>query len=227
MTIAIHQPNFFPWAGYFRKIKESDIFVFLDTVDITLGSSKSITHRTKIKTPNGENYLTVPLRKRESKLIKDILIDNAQPWKKKMLTNIQHNYSKANCYEETMNWFEPFLNQEHEFLSAMNISLLKKICALLKIKTDLKTASELKIEHDDRNLRLIEICKSLGGTIYLSGKGGAGYNAENIFAENKIDIRYIQYPEFNYPQLHGDFLAGLSLLDMLFNIGIDSQKFYN
>ncbi len=226
MTAAIHQPNFFPWPGYFRKMAESDVFIFLDNVDITLGSSKSITHRTRIKTAQGEAWLSVPLRKGSSKLIREQQIDNSQPWARKMLTTLHHNYARCPFYASLMEWFEPFLLEHHENLSELNIRLIRRCCAMLDITTTTRVASEMEPESTDRNNRLIQLCVQAGADEYLSGKGGAGYNAEEEFASRGVRIRYIQYPDFVYPQLHGPFLAGLSLLDMYCNLGPESKKFF-
>ncbi len=100
-VIAIHQPNFIPWLGYFNKIYSADVFVVLDNVDYQSGNANSITNRTKIKTAQGELFIFVPVKKNaNSKLIKDIAIDNQQPWQKKMLKTIQLNYSTAKFFNE-------------------------------------------------------------------------------------------------------------------------------
>ena len=106
MIVAIHQPNFIPWLGYFSKINQSDKFIILDTVDLQIGNANSITNRTRIKTQQGELWLTIPIKKSESKLIHSIQMDNKQPWQKKILKSIQMAYSKAPQFNSIFPIFE-------------------------------------------------------------------------------------------------------------------------
>ncbi|HZG00876.1 MAG TPA: WbqC family protein [Chitinophagales bacterium] len=218
MIVAIHQPNFAPWPGFFYKIKQSDAFVLLDNVEYQSGNATSITNRTKIKTPQGELFISVPAKKGAT-LIKDVLIDNAQPWRKKMLKTVQQNYTKAPFFKEFFPRFENEINKQHTHLSALNIELIKLGCAWLEIKTPIQLSSELGIDTDDKNLRIVEICKRLGGTVYLSGNGARKYNDESLFNANGIELRYTTFMQQPYPQLHGEFVPGLSVLDLVFNCG--------
>ena len=152
-VIGIHQPNFIPWLGYFNKIYSCDVFVILDNVDYQSGNSNSITNRTKIKTAQGELFISVPVRKSESKLIKDIPIDNNQPWQKKMLKTIQLNYTKAKFFSEIFLVIENVLNSKHEFLSALNIELIKLFCEKLNITTPIILASEMNLSAGEKNNR--------------------------------------------------------------------------
>ncbi|MEI7803119.1 MAG: WbqC family protein [Bacteroidota bacterium] len=219
-VIGIHQPNFIPWLGYFNKIYSADVFVILDKVDYQSGNANSITNRTKIKTAQGELFISVPVKKNaESKLIKDIAIDNQQPWEKKMLKTIQLNYSKAKFFSEFFPLIENVLSAKHELLSAMNVELIKLFCEKLNIATPIVLASEMNLSSDEKNNRIIEICKSLEATIYQSGNGARKYNDENLFAENKIELRYTSFSPAEYPQLHGAFINGLSVIDVVMNCG--------
>ena len=220
-VIGIHQPNSIPWLGYFNKIYSCDVFVILDNVDYQSGNSNSITNRTKIKTAQGELFISVPVRKSESKLIKDIPIDNNQPWQKKMLKTIQLNYTKAKFFSEIFPVIENVLNTRHEFLSALNIELIKLFCEKLNITTPIILASEMNLSADEKNNRIIEICKNLGATIYQSGSGARKYNDEEMFATNNIQLRYTSFSPADYPQLHGEFIKGLSVLDVLMNCNWD------
>ncbi len=223
-VICIHQPNFIPWLGYFNKIYSCDVFVILDNVDYQSGNSNSITNRTKIKTAQGELFISVPVRKSESKLIKDIPIDNNQPWQKKMLKTIQLNYTKAKFFSEIFPLIENVLNTKHEFLSALNIELIKLFCEKLNITTPIVLASEMRLSSDEKNDRIIEICKNLEATIYQSGSGARKYNDEELFAANNIRLRYTSFSPAEYPQLHGEFVKGLSVLDVLMNCGWDKTS---
>jgi len=218
--ISIHQPNFIPWLGYFYKIYTSDVFVILDNVEYQSGNANSITNRTKIKTANGELMINVPVKKNEqSKLIIDMEIDNRQPWKTKMLKTIMFSYTKAPFFKDIFPEFENLLNQNWEKLSELNTVLIIFIAEKLQIKTQIVKASEMSLTDEDRNGRLIEICKKLDGTIYLSGNGAKKYNDENLFHTNNIELRYTEFTPQPYPQLQGEFIKGLSVLDALLNCG--------
>ncbi len=223
--ISIHQPNFIPWPGYFYKINSSESFVILDSVEYQSGNASSITNRTKIKTANGELMIVVPVKKNSpSNLIKDIEIDNRQPWKVKMLKTIQFAYTKAPFFKICFPDFENLLNQNWEKLSELNTALILFIAEKLQIKTQIVKSSEMNLTNEDRNGRLIEICNKLNGTIYLSGNGARKYNDENLFHSNSIELRYTGFTSVPYSQLHGDFIGGLSILDVVLNCGWDKAE---
>ena len=222
--MAIHQPNFMPWPGYFYKMAQADVFVILDNVEYQSGNATSITNRTKIKTPQGETFITLPVKK-GAPLIKDVLIDNAQPWRKKLLKSVQQNYAKAPFFTDYFPQFETIVNEQHTFLAALNTELIRQGCAWLDITTPILISSELSAEAEDKNERIVEICKRLGGDVYLSGNGAKKYNDENLFNQNGIALRYTAFQPLAYPQLHGDFMPGLSVLDLLFNCGGDAKRF--
>ena len=192
MIVAIHQPNFAPWPGFFYKIRQSDAFVILDDVDYQSGNASSITNRTKIKTPQGELFISVPVKKGAT-LIKDMLIDNAQSWRKKLLKTVQQNYTKAPFFKEFFPAFENEINKPHTHLAALNIDIIKLGCEWLNVETPIHLSSELGIESDDKNERIAAICKRLGGNVYLSGNGARKYNDENLFNANGIQLQYTSF----------------------------------
>jgi len=223
-VVAIHQPNFMPWPGYFYKIMHADAFVLLDDVEYQSGNASSITNRTKIKTPQGELFVSVPVKKGAT-LIKDILIDNNQPWRKKLLKTVQQNYAKAPFLNDYYPTFETILNKQHTHLAALNTELIQQSCAWLDITTPVFVSSEMGIDTDDKNMRIAEVCKRLGGDVYLSGNGARKYNDEALFRANGIELRYTSFQPEPYPQLHSDFVSGLSLMDLLFNCGKEAKSY--
>ncbi|MEI6346626.1 MAG: WbqC family protein [Bacteroidota bacterium] len=214
-TCAIHQPNFLPWLGYFYKIAKSDVFVILDTVDIEIGTSKAITNRTKIKAQTGDIWITIPIKKGESKLIKDIEIVNSN-WKEKMLKTIFHEYRKAINFNEMYPIIEQIIQFDNYLLSEFNSNAIKSISSYLNFNTQIHLASSLPVYTEDRNLRIIEICEYLGCNTYFSGKGGAKYHDEQLFNNHEITINYTDYIQPTFNQLHGEFISGLSIIDYLF-----------
>jgi len=225
VSVGIQQPNYFPWLGYFHKIKLSDSFVFLDTVDIQTRTESSFTNRTRIKTKQGTQWLTVPIKKGNSKKIKDVIIDNIQPWKQKHLNTLFHAYKKAPFFEDGYPVIQKLILADFEKLSDFNIACITYICNYLHLQTKINRASEISIDETDKNLRLISICKSQGGNIYLSGEGGKKYNDMNLFAEHHIKVNYVDFSVTSYHQLYGEFINGLSIIDALFNCGNATEQF--
>ncbi len=226
-TIAIHQPNYFPWLGYFYKINSCDTFVVLDTVEYQYGNASSVTNRCKIKTGSGMQLLSVPvLKSSEEKLILNMKIDYKQNWQRKHLNAIQTNYGKSKFFHEIFPILNEIITNKYDSLSQLNSTAIKKICNYLNISTPIVFASDLNINQEDRNLRIIEICKNLNGTIYLSGNGGKKYNDESLYQQQHITLKYTTFVPPTYNQLYGDFLPNLSILDTLFNVGKDSVKHF-
>ena len=224
-SIAIHQPNYLPWLGYFHKIQLADEFVILDDVDYQSGNATSITNRTRIKTANGETLLTIPvLKNHESRHINQVRIDNKQPWPKKHLRTLQMAYAKSPHFDEVYALIEAVLSREFERLAPLNQSLIGEICGYLELETPLRLSSSLDgVQATEKNERIIEICQSLGATAYFSGSGAREYNDEALYLSHNIKLDYTRFAAPVYPQLHGEFVAGLSIVDALFNCGRETK----
>ncbi len=219
MIVAIHQPNFLPWIGYFYKILKCDTFVFLDNVQYT---KNSFINRNKIKTSQGELWLTVPVTFSFGQKILEVRINNNSDWRKKHLKTFELNYKKASFFEEI---YEMIKNVYYEddwlYLADLNIALILTISDYLGIKRKFIKASELEAEGKSTEL-LISIVKKLNGDVYLSGFGGAKYQEETAFEESGIKLLYYDFQHPIYKQLWGDFIPNLSVIDLLFNCGKDS-----
>lgn len=222
--IAVHQPNFIPWLGYFYKMKNADAFVLLNNVEYQSGNASSITNRTKIKTAQGELMISVPVKKSDLNLINQIQIDSNQLWQKKILKSLQLNYSKAPYFAKYYSDIERLLLGSYSSLAHLNIEIIKQCAIWLDIETPIYISSEMNIIGSDKNERLIEICKILEGTIYLSGNGAKKYNDEYRFNAVGIALHYTAYQPSVYPQLFKEFIPGLSCIDALFNCGDDTAK---
>ena len=224
MVVAIHQPNFLPWLGYFYKLGRSDVFVLLDNVQYT---KNSFINRNRIKTPQGAKWLTVPvkIKGRSGQLIKDVEINNAADWRKKHLRTLEANYKKARFFEPIFQGLEAvYYANEWDNLCEFNIRLLKWALSMLKSEKRLIRASELSVGGKGTQL-LINIVKALGGNMYLSGFGGVKYQEEGLFREAGITLSYCEFEHPIYPQLWGEFVSNLSVADLLFNCGPASLDF--
>ena len=222
MIVAIHQPNYIPWQGYFYKMLNCDIFVFLDNVQF---SKNSIINRNKIKTNSGETWLTVPVLTKNShqQLIRDVRINRTVDWRRKHKNSIQQYYIKAPFFKKYAPHLLDLYSKDWERLVELNTALIKFVTDCLDIKKEFINASTLGLSGKSTDL-LIEVCKKLNGDVYLSGEGSKKYMDEEKFKEAGIKIKYTDFKQTKYSQLYGDFIPNLSILDLFFNCGRESRK---
>ena len=214
-TCAIHQPNFFPWMGYFNKIKECDVFVILDDVEVVKTGSSSF-NRTNLKVNKNSTYITAPIKKKDSLVINDIKFSN-NIWKKKLVKTIVNNYSKSKNFKKNISFIIELINFDNEYVCEFNCNSIFKIANYLGISNkNFVFSSEVKSTKKSSE-RLINICKYFGCDQYLSGVGGKLYQDDNLFKNNNIKLKYQSYNESAYSQMGGDFIRGLSVIDYLFN----------
>lgn len=226
-VIAIHQPNFMPWLGYFYKILHSDVFVFLDTVYFQQGNHDSITNRTKIKCNGEEKFFTICVKKNnDSKLIKDIAIDKFATNIKKQLKTIKYNYAKSEYFTTIFPVLEKMLFDcmEYNFMAEANMYVIKTISSILDIETPFVVASDLNVISHEKNERIIEICKLLTANTYFSGNGGKKYHNEILFQDKGVNIKYTEFKAREYKQIGTNFIPGLSVIDVLMNCGVEQTK---
>lgn len=224
MKVAIHQPNFMPWAGYFYKLLRSDIFVFFDTAQFPRG--KSYCSRVRIKTPGGARWLTVPVTGKGKLLpIKDVQIAGSS-WIKKHLGTLVTSYGKAPFFAGIFAGIEDIYRNAGPYIADFNIRLITYLAAVLEAKTKFIRASELALDKEETGDYIITLVKSLGGTVYLTGQGEGTkrYMDEQKFVQAGIKVETVKYVDSPYTQQWGDFVPGLSVVDMLFNTGPQARS---
>lgn len=222
MIVAIHQPNFLPWMGYFYKIYKSDIFVFLDNVQFTKNGYQN---RVKIKTSQGELWLTVPVRHKFGQLTSEVKFNTLENWREKHLKTLEMSYKRTPFFSILFDLLQKiYFKKDWINLSELNIALIEEVCLYLGITTRFVLASSLNVSGSSTNL-LIDIVRNVGGNIYLSGRGGLKYQDEEKFSEHQIELVYTDFRHPVYPQLWGDFIEGLSIIDLIFNCGKDSLNY--
>lgn len=214
-TIAIHQPNFLPYRGYFDQIRKSDIFVFLDNVTYT---KNDFINRNKIKTPNGWCWLTVPVVNKNilKTPICEVKIDNSTNWRKKHWNGIKFNYGRAPHFEEYSGFFEETYRSPWTALTDLNKFLIKAVCVFLGINGTFINASELDTKDSGTDL-LVSVCEALDADTYFSGRGGLDYLDCQKFEQQGIKVVFQDFQASTYPQLFGEFVPNLSMIDYLFN----------
>lgn len=223
-VIAVHQPNFLPWIGYFHKIVQSDIFVIIDEVQFVKGS---VCNRNKIKSRDGEGLLiTVPVKlsKGFSQTFRKLEIAYEQNWDSKMLNLISNSYGNCKFFDEYYSDLSKILTVKYENLAALNITLIRYLCDLMNIQTPFYYQSEIEQNLGKKNQLHISLCKLFNADTYLSGQGAKKYNDANLFSQHGISLVYQDFTHPVYPQLNGEFISHLSLIDFLFNCGVNEAE---
>lgn len=221
MIVAIHQPQYLPWLGYFDKMITADVFCYLDNVQYKKNEWQN---RNRIKTAQEWQWLTVPVLYRFPQKINEVKINNKVNWKRKHLQALVTNYNKAPFFSEYIGFFEEVYSRDWEFLSELNVYLIEKLRKSLNLdekQTDLASSLHLS---DDPTDRLIDICKALGGDTYLTGRDGVRYMNLERFNQRGVKVKVQEFRHPQYPQLFGDFVSHLSILDLLFNFGPESME---
>jgi len=221
ITVGIHQPNFMPWLGYFYKIAQSDIFIFLDDVQF-IKTGSSYTNRVSLNLSGESQYMTIPVKRVSGvqNINQTQVLD--QKWKKKLLGSLQANYAKAPYFKEHKEFVFQLINFEADNLASYNIHFIEEISKRLNLTTTFFKSSEFQIESTSTQ-RLVELITKVNGNIYLSGDGGDNYQEHKLYEEAHIELIYNKMPKFQYDQVKTEsFIGGLSIVDAIFNIGFDN-----
>lgn len=222
--VAILQSNYIPWKGYFDMIAAVDEFILYDDMQYT---RRDWRNRNQIKTPNGVQWLTVPVKAKGKYLqkIRETEIDG-QDWASAHWKSLVQNYSRAPYFKEVSDWLEPlYLTDSYTTISQLNHRFIVAICEYLGIKTIISNSWDYKLL-EGKTERLADLCIQAGGTEYISGPSAKGYIEESIFTELDIKLTWFDYDGYpEYPQLWGEFNHGVSILDLLFNCGKNSPSY--
>lgn len=215
MILSAHQPAYLPWLGYFDRIRQSDLFVFLDNVQF---ERNSFTNRNRIKTSQGPLWLTVPVLQKGhlDSDMRETRIDNSQRWRERHLRSIAQNYRRAVRFEENYPKLEQLLAEPCELLADMCYQQLLFWLAELEISSNIVRASSLPAMRRKSEL-VLDLCLHFSADHYLSGPLGRDYLDQPAFAAAGIAVSYHQFSLEPYPQLHGPFQPGLAVLDWWMN----------
>jgi hypothetical protein len=218
MRIGILQPGYLPWLGFFEQMHRSDVFVIYDDVQYDKNGWRN---RNRIKTANGVQWLTVPvlIKFEQHPLIKNVMIDNTVNWRKKHLSSLRQNYSKAFYYKKYIGIFEDFYSKNWEYLIDMDLQLIKLLAECLGMESNKIVCSSSLDITGDRIEKLIKICQHFGADIFYEGASGKNYIDRDVFLNHGIKVEFQDYKHPIYNQLYGDFIPYLSVVDMLFNCG--------
>ena len=223
-TVVIHQPDFIPYLGFFHRFLYADLYIALDHVQFVNGSSKAWTHRDKIKTPQGEKWLTISTKKSpRNTSINKIELSTETSWREENLHALDVNYRDAPFYKEILPEIESLYSESCDHLSEFNLKSIELLMYLLDVRVPWVLSSSMQPE-GKKNELLVNLLKKIGATHYLSSIGSKAYLDEELLNDVGIEVIWQNFIHPVYPQLFGNFIPNLSSLDMLFNCGIKQSR---
>ena len=224
MKIAILQPNYIPWKGVFDLINQVDVFVFYDDVQYT---KKDWRNRNKIKTPNGEIWLSVPVLHKGKRYqnISDTKIDTSKNWQQKHYKSIEKSYQKAPYFNEYKYLLDDiYINNKWSNISELNVYSTKHIAKLLDIDVEWYLSSQLSCDGKKNGEKIINICKKLGCNYFINGPSSKSFMDQKLFNEASITLEYMAYNYKAYKQLYPPFNHKVTIFDVIFNCGVEKAK---
>ena len=220
MKIAIMQPYFFPYSGYFSLIKNTDKFIIFDVVQFIRHGW--IERNRTLKPDNGWQYISVPLEKHSrNTVIKDIKIKNNDNWKKKIISQLGHYKRKAPYFYKTINLIKECFEYETCSITLLNTYFLKKTSEYLGIDFSYEIYSDMDINIESPKSAgdwALNIMKAIGAKHYINPYSGVEIFDEKKFKENNVRIDFLKVELSEYNQKNFLFEPGLSIIDvMMFN----------
>lgn len=223
--VAIVQSNYIPWKGYFDMIASVDEFILYDDMQYT---RRDWRNRNQIRTPQGVQWLTIPVRVKGKYLqkIRETEIDGAA-WAQEHWRSVEQNYRRAPYFAEVSVWLKPlYLETVHPMLSGLNRCFLEAVCGYLGIRTRITNSWDYELS-EGKSERLADLCHAAGGTHYVSGPAARDYIDETVFQKKGLGLEWFDYSGYpEYPQLWGGaFTHGVTVLDLLFNCGAEAPRY--
>ena len=247
MKLAIMQPYFLPYIGYFQAIDAVDKYILYSNLNF---SKRGWSNRNRILLKDGSiKTMTVPLLNQSSKSLNNsIKIVNDREWKSQLLKTIYLNYKGAIYFDDVYPYLKNLMDSSFEYLYQLNGFLIKNICNYIGIDTkieyeELNKYSDLEeklLEIDTNNYsqfqymkktnpekrvaRILEICRYENASTYINAIGGQTLYSKEEFAKYGVDLQFIKMDEFRYPQFSEDFEPNLSIVDVLMHNGSEGTK---
>ena len=220
-VVAIHQPNFFPWLGYFDKIHRSDVFVFLDDVQYQK-TGGAWSNRVRVLMQGQAQWLTAPVDRvyHGTRQVDEVRFSANVSWRGRLRKTLQSAYGRAIFYRQTMDLLNPLLDFSADNVADYNINSIGRLMQALGLEATRCVRSSSIPTASAATKRLVEITAHLGGTHYLCGGGSGGYQQDEMFAQAGICLVHQQFvhPQYAQPGVHS-FVPGLSVMDALMHRG--------
>jgi len=223
--VAIHQPNFLPWLGFFHKMVISNTFLILDNVQIQK-TGGSYSNRVQFLVGGEAQWVTVPIVRNYhgTRAINEIEINYKEPWREKLLKTIQTNYGRTPHFEEIFFLLRNLLASDIKNLSEFNIKGITDIQKGLNLGVKTTVIASSVLTKTSSTELLIELTKACGGTIYLSGGGADSYQDKGLFDKEGIKLQFQNFKHPTYEQKKLPFIPGLSIVDALMHLGWQNTR---
>lgn len=222
--VAIVQSNYIPWKGYFDMIAMVDEFILYDDMQYT---RRDWRNRNQLKTPQGEQWLTVPVitKGKYHQKIRETEIDGTE-WAAAHWNALSLNYRRSPHFDEIAAWLEPlYLGESYRLLSQLNRRFIEVICQYLGITTTITNSWDYELV-DGKTERLANLCVQAGATEYVSGTAARDYIEAQAFIDKGVRLTWFDYLGYSeYPQLWGNFTHGVTILDLIFNCGKEAPRY--
>lgn len=223
-SVAILQPGYLPWLGFFDQMASVDVFVYYDDVQFDKHGWRN---RNRVKVPGGISWLTVPVLHsgKDWPLVNEIQIDNSRNWRRKHVQTLRQAYSRSLLAPPYIARLEELLSGVESNLAELDMLLIEEMCKWLDINTQTVRSSALGIA-GGQSERLLRICQHFGGTHYLSGAAAVDYLDVEMFDRAGVAVKWQTYNHPVYPQLHGSFVSHLSAVDLVLNEGANAAAYF-
>ena len=219
MIASAHQPHFLPWLGYLNKVSNSDVFVWLDTVQYR---KNYFQNRTQIEGADGiKRWLTLPVHARMDTTIDRVAIADAR-WKSRIGRTIEQVYSRAPHFGECWPVLRDAMSGSSDYLNDVNYRLFRVLLQLLEFsRVRVVRASELGVVTTEPSQRLAELCAKAGADTYIAGKSGREYLNLDVFKRSGITVvwQLFDVASTAYRRSDGVMVEGVSVIDYLFHVG--------
>jgi hypothetical protein len=228
MLVAVHQPNFFPWLGYFDKLARADVFILQDDVQFARrhGAGGNWVNRVRILVAGAAAWITIPVRREKGPLqtIAELEIANQMPWRSQLLRKLKVQYGRAPHFAEAMDVLAPSIEFSTDSLSEFNAHAISSLATSLDVMPRrMVRQSALGVTGHATSL-LIDLVKSVSGTAYLTGDGADGYLEPQRFVEARLRLEFQRFRHPEYPQGVDAFVPGLSVVDALMHCGVHGVR---
>ena len=212
-SLAVMQPYFLPYIGYFQLIRAVDVFILYDNIKYT---KKGWINRNRMLQNGKDVIFSVPL-KNDSDALDICERELAADFKRdKLLNQFKEAYRRSPYFEQTYPLHETIVRFEDANLFRFLYNSIVKSCQHLGITTEIRVSSAIAIDHDLKNQnKVLALCEAVGASIYVNAIGGTDLYSKEAFLNEGVDLKFVKSKPYEYPQFGNAFINALSIIDAL------------